>query len=106
MILMFVILMIRRTPRATRTDTLFPYTTLFRSDARAGKKIVAHSAQPLCVAGDTLRLVAGAGGFGDGHGMLDMADAQHALAAGDLPLHAPNSAIRAAALVSRSMKLF
>src|SRR3546814_11315770 len=25
-------LMIRRPPRATRTDTLFPYTTLFRSD--------------------------------------------------------------------------
>src|SRR3546814_10467146 len=24
-------LMIRRTPRSTRTDTLFPYTTLFRS---------------------------------------------------------------------------
>src|SRR3546814_11756857 len=24
--------MIRRPPRATRTDTLFPYTTLFRSD--------------------------------------------------------------------------
>src|SRR3546814_11314793 len=23
--------MIRRTPRSTRTDTLFPYTTLFRS---------------------------------------------------------------------------
>src|SRR3546814_8134927 len=30
--------MIRRPPRATRTDTLFPYTTLFRSPggARAG----------------------------------------------------------------------
>src|SRR3546814_6543339 len=29
--------MIRRPPRATRTDTLFPYTTLFRSgDARCG----------------------------------------------------------------------
>src|SRR3546814_12224381 len=32
--------MIRRPPRATRTDTLFPYTTLFRSkwllDTRAG----------------------------------------------------------------------
>src|SRR3546814_17910744 len=28
-------LMIRRPPRSTRTDTLFPYTTLFRS-ARAG----------------------------------------------------------------------
>src|SRR3546814_7115878 len=28
-------LMIRRPPRSTRTDTLFPYTTLFRSLARA-----------------------------------------------------------------------
>src|SRR3546814_15469781 len=27
-------LMIRRPPRATRTDTLFPYTTLFRSQPR------------------------------------------------------------------------
>src|SRR3546814_16876755 len=27
----FFFLMIRRPPRATRTDTLFPYTTLFRS---------------------------------------------------------------------------
>src|SRR3546814_15477287 len=27
-------LMIRRPPRSTRTDTLFPYTTLFRSDVR------------------------------------------------------------------------
>src|SRR3546814_9835852 len=32
MIIMFVFfLMIRRPPRSTRTDTLFPYTTLFRS---------------------------------------------------------------------------
>src|SRR3546814_56061 len=30
----FFVLMIRRPPRSTRTDTLFPYTTLFRSDAR------------------------------------------------------------------------
>src|SRR3546814_17567007 len=29
--LYFVFLMIRRPPRSTRTDTLFPYTTLFRS---------------------------------------------------------------------------
>src|SRR3546814_9052810 len=32
--------MIRRPPRSTRTDTLFPYTTLFRSDlpsARPGR---------------------------------------------------------------------
>src|SRR3546814_8429860 len=27
--------MIRRPPRSTRTDTLFPYTTLFRSDLTA-----------------------------------------------------------------------
>src|SRR3546814_15681270 len=34
--LMFILLfflMIRRPPRSTRTDTLFPYTTLFRSNA-------------------------------------------------------------------------
>src|SRR3546814_15990542 len=29
----FFFLMIRRPPRSTRTDTLFPYTTLFRSKA-------------------------------------------------------------------------
>src|SRR3546814_5326560 len=32
--------MIRRPPRSTRTDTLFPYTTLFRSiDAERAKRI-------------------------------------------------------------------
>src|SRR3546814_4487055 len=31
--LLFFFLMIRRPPRSTRTDTLFPYTTLFRSPA-------------------------------------------------------------------------
>src|SRR3546814_13599027 len=30
---LFFFLMIRRPPRSTRTDTLFPYTTLFRSAA-------------------------------------------------------------------------
>src|SRR3546814_20051071 len=29
----FFFLMLRRPPRSTRTDTLFPYTTLFRSAA-------------------------------------------------------------------------
>src|SRR3546814_3484987 len=29
--------MIRRPPRSTRTDTLFPYTTLFRSHGRAAR---------------------------------------------------------------------
>src|SRR3546814_14311338 len=39
----FCFLMIRRPPRSTRTDTLFPYTTLFRSlqahDARRVMRI-------------------------------------------------------------------
>src|SRR3546814_18779972 len=34
--------MIRRPPRPTRTDTLFPYTTLFRS--REGKVTLRHHA--------------------------------------------------------------
>src|SRR3546814_12685141 len=40
----FFFLMIRRPPRSTRTDTLFPYTTLFRSNrivapAKAGAAV-------------------------------------------------------------------
>src|SRR3546814_17097782 len=31
----FCFLMMRRPPRSTRTDTLFPYSTLFRSDRDA-----------------------------------------------------------------------
>src|SRR3546814_3321486 len=31
--------MIRRPPRSTRTDTLFPYTTLFRSAARGMDRV-------------------------------------------------------------------
>src|SRR6056297_491722 len=33
----FFFLMIRRPPRSTRTDTLFPYTTLFRAHAGRGR---------------------------------------------------------------------
>src|SRR3546814_5208459 len=50
--------MIRRPPRSTRTDTLFPYTTLFRSIDRGvhaaawvGKK---HAAQPVLFGDDLL----------------------------------------------------
>src|SRR3546814_12676582 len=34
---LFFFLMIRRPPRSTRTDTLFPYTTLFRSYYGSGQ---------------------------------------------------------------------
>src|SRR3546814_3161273 len=37
-LLCFFFLMIRRPPRSTRTDTLCPYTTLFRSPRRAGRR--------------------------------------------------------------------
>src|SRR3546814_10291714 len=36
-VVVFFFLMIRRPPRSTRTDTLFPYTTLFRSHRRADR---------------------------------------------------------------------
>src|SRR3546814_1494752 len=37
--------MIRRPPRSTRTDTLFPYTTLFRSNLiEAGRLAAEHGA--------------------------------------------------------------
>src|SRR3546814_4854747 len=37
--------MIRRPPRSTRTDTLFPYTTLFRSAHRWRRPLSARPAQ-------------------------------------------------------------
>src|SRR3546814_8521681 len=61
---MFVIfyvflLMIRRPPRSTRTDTLFPYTTLFRSECpccipnrhspRHGTRSLLGQGSPSCV---------------------------------------------------------
>src|SRR3546814_17977999 len=37
-VMIFLFLMIRRTPRSTRTYTLFPYTTLFRSAPECRKR--------------------------------------------------------------------
>src|SRR3546814_14284976 len=54
-------LMIRRPPRSTRTDTLFPYTTLFRSDffgaeavaqLRQDAKLIADPVYPPIVIND------------------------------------------------------
>src|SRR3546814_4922619 len=47
--------MIRRPPRASRTDTLFPYTTLFRSL----RSLRAQPAQPRKALADDTRLVTG-----------------------------------------------
>src|SRR3546814_693693 len=59
---MFFFLMIRRPPRSTRTDTLFPYTTLFRSglDADIGLARVQHAGdapQPALAHGEVGRVV-------------------------------------------------
>src|SRR3546814_3653522 len=45
--------MIRRPPRSTRTDTLFPYTTLFRSKQRlcAGRRVLMADTFDLIVLG-------------------------------------------------------
>src|SRR3546814_15672697 len=45
-------LMIRRPPRSTRTDTLFPYTTLFRS--RLCLLPAAPRTEPMSLNGDTV----------------------------------------------------
>src|SRR3546814_4050385 len=39
--------MIRRPPRSTRTDTLFPYTTLFRSFVVYGLTELVHGSGPI-----------------------------------------------------------
>src|SRR3546814_16236390 len=44
--------MIRRPPRSTRTDTLFPYTTLFRSRLRALIRRASGNASSELKAGD------------------------------------------------------
>src|SRR3546814_4145496 len=41
--------MIRRPPRSTRTDTLFPYTTLFRSHRHRYRRHVGDEARDLAV---------------------------------------------------------
>src|SRR3546814_8066811 len=49
LLFVFFFLMIRRPPRSTRTDTLFPYTTLFRSSRlRAGASTAAGSPPSPC----------------------------------------------------------
>src|SRR3546814_7350534 len=47
LVVFFFFLMIRRPPRSTRTDTLFPYTTLFRSPSpRFETESAVRPAQP------------------------------------------------------------
>src|SRR3546814_12411435 len=56
--------MIRRPPRSTRTDTLFPYTTLFRSRARVGVRAPDAVATRIGVRHEVHVPVGGLQGFG------------------------------------------
>src|SRR3546814_12246314 len=51
----FFFLMIRRPPRSTRTDTLFPYTTLFRSPSGAFEALAGPLLRPVRCPGVTLK---------------------------------------------------
>src|SRR3546814_14879001 len=73
--LLFLFLMIRRPPRSTRTDTLFPYTTLFRSCNDQSPSVVlndmpyslmfcGYSTCNLAVSKPTTSLLAPSGSFG------------------------------------------
>src|SRR3546814_12824473 len=75
--------MVRRPPRSTRTDTLFPDTTLFRSLALAG-----HLEDEVVMAGVDH---AGAEDVGDAQGL-------HALLAGAGDLHERQLALHGGAL--------
>src|SRR3546814_11199332 len=79
------LLMIRRPPRATRTDTLFPYTTLFRATAmvaRTGsrerpwplpRRCRGYGSVELAVVGGHVRPALAAGVSGHGLGQVNRA---------------------------------
>src|SRR3546814_3617131 len=69
--------MIRRPPRSTRTDTLFPYTTLFRSDPRYVADASQGSNHTRGVAVDVSLLDADGVPLDMGTGFDDMRDQSH-----------------------------
>src|SRR3546814_15874482 len=99
--------MIRRPPRSTRTDTLFPYTTLFRSmlppavgASRAEQLFAARRARVPSVRRPLLRvdhpLLPGVGGTGEGAAGVSR-PAGGAPAGGRVPDRLPEPAARAPA---------
>src|SRR3546814_17624665 len=70
--------MIRRPPRSTRTDTLFPYTTLFRSIAEVEKRVDLNDTLLLFTADHSFGLQVDGGQRGD-----DVLEGYDAWKAGD-----------------------
>src|SRR3546814_18897787 len=85
-------LMIRRPPRSTRTDTLFPYTTLFRSPPRADRDADQSDRDRAdggggLAAGKTRRRGARDRGAGQGTPCAAGGDGRPCLAPGEQPLN-------------------
>src|SRR3546814_20719720 len=94
--------MIRRPPRSTRTDTLFPYTTLFRSvrDVRNRRPVALHHAADVMldladgalldravdgkIVGGPWQRRSGDGGFGVSHSMCSQRSADASAASAGL----------------------
>src|SRR3546814_8175552 len=70
--------MIRRPPRSTRTDTLFPYTTLFRSNANgrslSASDLATGAGVPLS---SGLRMIAAIGAAGLAKRSIDERSEEH-----------------------------
>src|SRR3546814_13327280 len=79
--------MVRRPPRSTRTDTLFPYTTLFRSAYAASRPYISARVRTLGNRRPDINqlfnvpLIAGAALLSFAHGANDVANAVGPLAA-------------------------
>src|SRR3546814_15846920 len=87
MILCIFFLMIRRPPRSTRTDTLFPYTTLFRSEVGLGE---VRGLLPAALVDERLQ----AGAVGTGLGAEDAeAGAPRRLLLGNAVRHQPRAVL-------------
>src|SRR3546814_11065398 len=112
--------MIRRPPRSTRTDTLFPYTTLFRSDAQilsngqrqlvivrkgGNGRQIQFARRPSKVNPALGRRIREPGRRRHGKVILALVDPPQALNASDARMHVMNgvsSALRQSALISDS----
>src|SRR3546814_9879257 len=57
---MFFFLLLRQPPRSTRTATLFPYPTLFRSVVLIAKDLVRHHGSQVVLGGVSLSVTTGA----------------------------------------------
>src|SRR3546814_1003162 len=63
--------MIRRPPRSTRTDTLFPYTTLFRSVKTAAAAIAVKPMISVPPGSEAIKAVTAPDSIDEAHRLLD-----------------------------------